>query len=840
MAKQVIASDKRVGGILSKLKYLEPESETKIKKKEIQKAKKQYFKYLAYECGEIQLEGLPADQKVGAKELELENLYVPLFLKKSSENSENIQLHGEETDKDKDKAVTKGEDKNERKSLREALERNRYLSILSIPGGGKTTFLKRLAVAYAIPERKKRVKDDLPDAKWLPLFIRCRKLGGLAEESISQIISEIPLWAEMKGLEDSFSELVSSSLQSKQVLLLIDGLDEISEERKRVSFVNSLRTFLAIYPTVTAVITSREAGFRIVAGSLSSLCANYRIDDFNNEDIETLTVAWHKVVVGDRTQVVKDAQALSKSICDTDRVKRLASNPLLLTTLLLVKRWVGELPRRRSVLYGKAIEVLLMTWNVEGHEPLEQDEAIPQLAFVAYTMMKEGSQRITVKRLKKILEQSRKEMPETLGYAKLSVNDFIERIEQRSSLLILSGHEIEDGNLYSTYEFRHLTFQEYLTAIAIVEGHYPDRQEKDTLLSLLEPYLEDERWKEVIPLAAVLAGRDVQPLLKKLIELAKELPFKDKYIPDCERWNHVKLMAQLFIDEVQASPELLEEGLEFIGRKRCWIVKGVNYFYIMELCKSKYGNTFQQVLENSYMNFDKDAINFADCLAQTSLYQKGLDEFNRVDSHLAKRKILGLLTTNDDIENIKGALVMMALSFFHRNGKVDLFREEALKEINNELVRLLDSKGKRVHLSVCWAFCWFLSIWKEYDEIKLLSKLFNIWFESVNENLSHVSAWAIKETRLDKRKTIIVNGNKKEITEFLVNKNSLKDNHRLNTEKFAALKVAYYLRYPWNDDELIELIGNLYSWDQKLSEKFLENFGEIGKKKIKELKEKKK
>lgn len=229
-------------------------------------------------------------------------------------------------------------------------------------------------------------------------------------------------------------------------------------------------------------------------------------------------------MVGDSAEVRSEAEKLAKTICDSDRVRQLAKNPLLLTTLLLVKRWVGQLPTRRSVLYGKAIEVLLMTWNVAGYEPIDQEEAIPQLAFVAFTMMKEGVQRISSRRLEDLLISARKQMPEVLGYAKLSVPEFIQCVERRSSLMILSGHEIEQGTLYPTYEFRHLTFQEYLAARAVVDGYYLNRNDNDTLLTILEPHLDDEHWKEVVPLAAVLAGRKVQPLIQHLIDLCKKFP----------------------------------------------------------------------------------------------------------------------------------------------------------------------------------------------------------------------------------------------------------------------------------------------------------------------------
>jgi len=56
----------------------------------------------------------------------------------------------------------------------------------------------------------------------------------------------------------------------------------------------------------------------------------------------------------------------------------------------------------------------------------------------------------------------------------MSVGNFIKRVEMRSSLLMVSGHEIEEGTLSPVYEFRHLTFQEYLAARAVVYGHYPE------------------------------------------------------------------------------------------------------------------------------------------------------------------------------------------------------------------------------------------------------------------------------------------------------------------------------------------------------------------------------
>ena len=391
LANTIIEADTSIGGTLHSLNYLPPSGDASISESRIEESKTKYLEYLDREYGEITLEGLPADQEVGSRRLKLENIFVPLYLERISESKRDPSLS---TEGDPQKA-----DQIERQPVGEVLSEYSRLAILAAPGGGKTTLLKRLAIAYAFPDRSGLIDDNLPDKPWLPLFIRCRQLGDLVKSPINDILSAIPERAEMSYLTESFSLLVSRALRSGKALLLVDGLDEISDDGARVSFVNQLRTFLATYPTVNIVVTYREAGFRIVGGALSAHCKHYKVADFDDNDITRLTLAWHKEVVGDSAEVRLDAEKLAKIISGSGRVRQLAKNPLLLTTLLLVNRWVGQIPTRRTVLYGKAIEMLLRTWNVEGHDPIDQEEAIPQLAFVAFTMMNDGVQSISSRRL---------------------------------------------------------------------------------------------------------------------------------------------------------------------------------------------------------------------------------------------------------------------------------------------------------------------------------------------------------------------------------------------------------------------------------------------------------
>lgn len=829
LAETIIQSDRSVGGILHSLTYLPPSTEPSISENQIHEAQSKYFNYLANECGEITLEGLPQDQEVGSRRLKLENIFVPLFLEQIREYQQEPSLSPEE---DSRKAA-----REEREPVGKVLSEHSRLAILATPGGGKTTLLKRLAVAYAFPDRIRLIDDKLPDRLWLPLFIRCRQLGELTKAPISNILRAIPERAEMSDLSEAFMSLVNNALQRGDALLLIDGLDEISDEGARLSFVKQLRTFLSTYPNVNIVVTSREAGFRIVGGALSTHCSHYKVADFDNNDITRLTLAWHKEVVGDRSEVRLEAEKLAKAICDSDRVRQLAKNPLLLTTLLLVKRWVGQLPTRRSVLYGKAIEVLLMTWNVEGFEPIEQDEAIPQLAFAAFTMMKDGVQRISSRRLEEILNLARKQMPEVLGYAKFSVSEFIKRVELRSSLLILSGHEIEQGTLYPMYEFRHLTFQEYLAAIAVVKGYYPDRKDDDTLLAILKPHLQNEQWKEVIPLTAVLAGRRVQPLIEHLIALCKELP-AEYYPRHSEEVSPVELLGQCLLDEIQVAPDLLEEGLEWLARRRT----SDSSELIRLLFRGKYGKILQKIIQDAYFTSRTDLTYLGGALSDITLEQLNWTEKPDLTPQLVE-KIKVLLINKDPIQKAAGTLAVMEIAFYcsipFERPKLPTETQELLKALGDQLVPILYSDEPHLYLAACWAFAWLgkTRVWTPEHKSDMLSRLLEIWRESQLYDVQDKASWAISELPIINRELKPLPEPDAEMIAFIKEQSLVKkDEWRADAKIAASLIIGFYWKKPWSDEELARMASRI--GDRELSESLRKALGEPGKAQLEALKQK--
>jgi HEAT repeat protein len=68
-----------------------------------------------------------------------------------------------------------------------------------------------------------------------------------------------------------------------------------------------------------------------------------------------------------------------------------------------------------------------------------------------------------------------------------SAAEFLRVLEFRTGMLVEIGHERYRGRPVPVYEFRHLTFQEYLAALALVDGRFPGRKTDLSLAQNVAP-----------------------------------------------------------------------------------------------------------------------------------------------------------------------------------------------------------------------------------------------------------------------------------------------------------------------------------------------------------------
>lgn len=794
LAEEIILADSKCGGFLSKLTCLNPEpplgSDTDP---HVEEALAAYRQYLASECGYIQLDGLPADSDVGSRRLRLENLFVPLHI---------------------DVTVKVGQDlkKMERQAVGSVLAEHPRLALLAAPGGGKSTLVKRLAVAYADPARRELIDDILPQRDWLPLFFRCRELRGLARGSFAELLQALSMRELVRQHAAVFLAYVDRALLAGRVLLLVDGLDEISDSGDRAAFVCTLRTALQAYPGIAIVVTSREAGFRHVAAHLAPVCAHATLSPFDESDILRLSIAWHREVVGDTEKVRADAEQLANAIAENDRIKRLAVNPLLLTTLLLVKRWVGSLPTRRAVLYGKAVEVLLMTWNTEGHDPIPEEEALPQLCYVASAMMLDGVQKISRPRLTGLLQEARDAMPTELGYVRDTVDQFVHRVEDRSSLLQMAGHDVEDGRLVEFFEFRHLTFQEFLTARAMVEGWHRDAKDGDTLASVLEPHFEKEQWREVIPLAAVLGGKSTEALIGRLTEIVRSQ----------EEDHHVILaLANSLADEATARPETIRSALRELIR----MADNVRDFFSV-LSRGRYGRDFREEAGKEFLNPKGDNFSSPGFALSEAIRWQMIETEDKTE---AAKRLLKMLGSAESITRCEGILGLMYFCFILKDNPDSIKANlDILRSFGEQLAVILNSETPAEQFAASWGFVWLgaCRVWQPPVEADTLGRLFKLWRHSPNNSIQRRALWALTNQPILPRdgmqnySTI----HSEEIKYLLEVTRSSEDDLGLDqcSQEIAILLLAWYL-HALSDGQLLQRAQRLLEVPNVMA--FKDHFG---------------
>lgn len=310
------------------------------------------------------IEGVRADMDTAQRRFDLERLFVPLKV---------LPFPPEIPEKDplREQKLAKWQEKN-KKPLRfgDVFAKHKHLALLALPGGGKSLLLKRLAVAYADPSRRQASRDKLPALDLTPVIIRCRDWREHIHRPILTLLQHIPDITgqpSLAGLNDALLPL----FREGRILLLVDGLDEIHDDALRTTFVDNLVKFLDDFKRTRSVVTSREAGFSLVAPNLARACKRWRIAPLDEDAITSLCDHWHRLMTGDSPDAQAEARGLSRHLLQSPSLLRLAENPLLLTMLLVVKHGAGRLPPDRVSLYGRAVEVLLDTWNIKGHAPLK-------------------------------------------------------------------------------------------------------------------------------------------------------------------------------------------------------------------------------------------------------------------------------------------------------------------------------------------------------------------------------------------------------------------------------------------------------------------------------------
>jgi hypothetical protein len=369
--------------------------------------------------------------------------------------------------------------------IEQVLPHARRILLRGEAGSGKTTMLQWLAVQCA--SRQLRNIDDWDDLE--PFLLRLRRYSRSELPAPERFLDEIG-----RHIADEMPKgWVHERLRRGRAVVLVDGIDELSEER-RPEVRAWLGELIGTFPRARYVVTTRPAAVDrdwLAAENFTEV----RLQPMTPRDVRTFVTRWHAAMPapGDR------GDALIAAIGARGALRRLAENPLLCALLCaLHHEGNGRLPDNRMELYEVALRMLLDSRDLERRiEPdvrLSLTEKLVLLRHLAYWLVRNGHTDIPA------------EDAEARLTAKLASMGQIDASPHRVFRHLLDRGGVLREPVPGRIDFVHRTFGEYLAAKAAVE--------EDDIGALVANAYRDE-WREVFVLAA---GHAYPAQREKLIE----------------------------------------------------------------------------------------------------------------------------------------------------------------------------------------------------------------------------------------------------------------------------------------------------------------------------------
>lgn len=602
-------------------------------------------------------------------------------------------------------------------------------------------------------------------------------------------------------------------------------MDEIHSDSDRTIFVEHLEAFLGEFPKIRLVVTSREAGFALIAPNMMRFCTRWRIAPLAAESIRLLSDYWHTLMGGVAAEAEAESVAVVDTILRNSALTRLAENPLLLTMLLVVKHGHGRLPPDRVSLYDRAVEVLLDTWNIKGHDALNPREAVPQLAYIAFRMMGEGKQTATEPELLKYVEECRQNVPLVKLYARDTPIEFLKRVELRSSLLLEGGRVRQGLATLPFYQFRHLTFQEYLAAVSVVDGHYDQYQQGDSPLTPLKPVLLTEEWKEVVPMAAVLAKKQADPIISALIAdaLERESAFLLTEFESAHyQWSSsyrmpssVARLTQCLIEEAEFSREALKHTLRLTATFAHGCQSGEDW---SALSKGPFGQAlFDSALELYRGGGVPKQAWLRNTVSILAGYRRTGEEWKQLDSLRQLRE--GLVAPDDQIKCWAAASICGVLWLYVGLGK-SIAMLPILADFQADLEANLASPDNSVFELSAWSLGLIHARSSENDVFlphiseSAIQILLVKWFTSLDSKGDSIAGFTLSSSLRFERsewKPTLSTDQRQHLVQIL-NEDFDPDQDIKHSSQEAALLICYHARDVVTESLIVERMKKLRSY----------------------------
>jgi energy-coupling factor transporter ATP-binding protein EcfA2 len=386
--------------------------------------------------------------------------------------------------------------------LQRAMQKKKTLLILGGPGSGKTTLLKYFAVCCLDAAGRERICLPQP---LIPIFVPLRQI-----DPSKPFTEALAVWAQAHN-QNITAKNFAAWLRNPGALVLLDGLDEVSDLKTRRQICEWIDKAAPAYGESTFVLTCRFTGYREADGvALQTPHPRADVLDLNAEQQATFLQQWfraaelerlenHELDDPVRQQEIQQAahtqaQAITEFLGKEENrsLAEMASVPVLLQIMAIIWKEQGSLSGERVELYSRCIDYLLDHRDrTKKIEPLvSAAKARLVLRPLALWMQKEwGKDEAPLAQVEQQIAAKLQEVrPGT------SPGEFLENIRDRAGALVGSGAE--------TYTFQHKSFREFLAAIEIANQNAAE---------ILVKNFGDDWWRETALFAAGLTSPEIFP-----------------------------------------------------------------------------------------------------------------------------------------------------------------------------------------------------------------------------------------------------------------------------------------------------------------------------------------
>lgn len=411
---------------------------------------------------------------------------------------------------------------------------SKYIIIQGIGGIGKSMLLTHLFLSSV---------NQIEETGCVPLLLSLKDYKDTTCGMVDFI------WKSIKEYDAQISQTnILDALQKKQLILLLDGLDEI-QSSVRNSFDQDLDAFIKSYPGNAIVITSRPVNAFIAYAKFSLF------------DIQALTKAQaielvRKLEFWDIDGKNNFLEALDKTLyyshCE------FASNPLLLTIMLMTYSSFGEVPAKMHVFYTKAYETMARLHDATKgsfqrplHTALTPEEFAKYFSqFCARTYKDEVFEFDSMlfnAYMKKVLKTAAPE------HQSISPRDFLLDLTDNLCIMYREGEK---------YYFIHRSFQEYFAAIYFASEYDANLYKVGSFFEKMKNRSYTDRTFDML-----------YDMIPEKIERFIFLPYLEKLITDCsqkkddEYWEFLEqIYPYIVYEEGNTGESYLTEASSFLYR----------------------------------------------------------------------------------------------------------------------------------------------------------------------------------------------------------------------------------------------------------------------------------